>query len=461
MLEKIKKTIKDHSMLAHGATVIAGVSGGPDSTALLAALSLLKKEYGLKLLAVHINYHLRGAESDADQKYAENLCRSLRIPFESVHADFKKREKTGSIQDAARNFRYMVFSVKAAEAKAGFVAVAHNRNDQVETMLMRFLRGSGTEGLAGIRPVRQLAPGIKIIRPLIDIPRAEIKKFLNERKLRARNDSSNEKEVYLRNRVRLKLLPQIRREYNPGFDEAAIRLLNILNEENAFLSAEAEKVFGRLKLLGHGSCSFKCGDLKALHPALLGRVLRSGMEKVKGDLIGLEFKHFEAVSKILMAGSGKTDLPGNLAAQVHSGRLSLRCKRGIQQESLPLALPGTTAAGKFRIQAVLGKRPEIFKGPSHAYIDLLKVELPLSVRSRRLADRFTPLGMKGKKKLQDFFVDLKLPEFERDSVPVVVDNSGKIVWVAGYRIEDAVKITRNTGKIVHLTCLKNQTGRAG
>ena len=320
MLGKIKNTIKKHSMLVHGAAVIVGVSGGPDSTALLAALSLLSKEYGLKLRAVHINYHLRGAESDADQKYAENLCRSLKVPFEAVHADFSKREKSGSIQDAARNFRYMTFSVKAAEAKAAYVAVAHNRNDQVETMLMRFLRGSGTEGLAGIPPVRRLARGIKIIRPLIDTSRAEINKFLSERKLRARKDSSNEKELYLRNRIRLKLLPQIKREYNSGFDEAAIRLLSILNEENSFLSAEAEKVFNRLKFLESGSCSFKCGELKALHPAMLGRVLRAGIEKIRGDLIGLEFRHIEAVSKLLAAESGKTDLPGNLTAQVHSGR---------------------------------------------------------------------------------------------------------------------------------------------
>ncbi len=455
MLGKIKNTIKKHSMLVHGAAVIVGVSGGPDSTALLAALSLLSKEYGLKLRAVHINYHLRGAESDADQKYAENLCRSLKVPFEAVHADFSKREKSGSIQDAARNFRYMTFSVKAAEAKAAYVAVAHNRNDQVETMLMRFLRGSGTEGLAGIPPVRRLARGIKIIRPLIDTSRAEINKFLSERKLRARKDSSNEKELYLRNRIRLKLLPQIKREYNSGFDEAAIRLLSILNEENSFLSAEAEKVFNRLKFLESGSCSFKCGELKALHPAMLGRVLRAGIEKIRGDLIGLEFRHIEAVSKLLAAESGKTDLPGNLTAQVHSGRLYLRTKSANRQESLPLALPGTTKAGKFRIKTVLGKKPEIFKGPSHAYIDLLKVELPLSVRSRRQADRFTPLGMKGKKKLQDFFVDLKLPEFERDSVPVVADNSGKLVWVAGHRIDDTVKITKSTKKIIHLTCLKD------
>ena len=454
MLQKIKETIRKHSMLAHGATVIVGVSGGPDSTALLAALSRLSGEYGLKLKAVHINYHLRGAESDGDQRFAENLCRRFKVPFEAVHADFSRAKKTGSIQDAARNFRYMIFSVKAAEAKAGYVAVAHNRNDQVETMLMRFLRGSGTEGLAGIPPVRGLSRGVRLIRPLIDIPRKEIKKFLAERKIRARQDSSNEKEMYLRNRIRLKLIPQLEREYNPGFSGAVMRLLSILNEENSFLSAEAGRAFDRLKTLAAGACSFKCALLKALHPALLIRVVRAGIEEVKGDLSGLDFRHFEAISGMIAAGRGKADLPGNLTVQVLSGVLYIRLKSGAKQESVPLVFPGVTRTAKFRIRAAKCKRPAIFKGPSHAYIDLSKVELPLSVRSRRPADRFTPFGMTGKKKLQDFFVDVKLPEFERDFVPVVVDNSGKVVWVAGYRIEDSVKLTKSTVKTLHLTCLK-------
>ena len=454
MLEKIKKTIKNHSMLAYGATVIVGVSGGPDSTALLAALSLLSKEYGLKLFAVHINYHLRGAESNGDQKFCENLCRRLRVPFEAVQADFSRGKKGGSIQDAARNFRYMVFSVKASESKAACVAVAHNRDDQVETMLMRFLRGSGTEGLAGIPPTRELSRGVRLIRPMIDIPRKDIEKFLAEKKFRARQDSSNRKELYLRNKIRLRLIPLLKREYNRGFDEAAIRLIRILNEENSFLAEASEKAFNRLKVTGDGCCSFACANLNVLHPALLKRVLRAGIEQVKGDLTGLEFQHFEKIAEILCLGRGKADLPGNVAAQVHSGKLYLRMKSGEKQDLIPLVFPGITKTGRFKIRAVPGRAPSAFKGPSHAYIDLKKISLPLCVRSRRAADRFTPLGMKGKKKLQDFFVDLKLPEFERDAVPVVVDGTGKVVWVAGYRIDDTVKITKKTEEVIHLVLLK-------
>jgi len=455
MLEAIKKTIKKYSMLPHGATVLAGVSGGPDSTALLAALSMLSKEFELKLRVVHINYHLRGAESDGDQKFVENLCRRFRVPFEAVQADFSRGKKSGSIQDAARNFRYMVFSVKASEAKAACVAVAHNRDDQVETMLMRFLRGSGTVGLAGIPPFRELSRGVRLIRPLIDVRRTDIDQFLAEKKLKARQDSSNKKELYLRNKIRLKLLPLVKREYNRGFDEAAIRLLHILNEENSFLAEAAGKAFNRLKVLAEGCCSFSCSKLNFLHPALLKRVLRAGIEQVKGDLTGLEFRHFEKLSEMLSLVRGKTDLPGNVAAQVHSGRLYLRLKNGAKQGLVPLAFPGITRTGKFKIKAASGKTPSVFKGPSHAFLDLKKVNLPLCVRSRRPADRFTPLVMKGKKKIQDFFVDLKLPDFERDSVPVVVDSSGKVVWVAGYRIDDTVKITRNTEEVIHLVLLKS------
>ncbi|MEI7903898.1 MAG: tRNA lysidine(34) synthetase TilS [Candidatus Firestonebacteria bacterium] len=450
MLEKVRAVIKKHAMLSYGDTVIAGVSGGIDSTALLLLLSSLKREYGLKLFAVHINYRLRGAESDGDQVFIEKLCRKLKVPLKVVRADFNRERKPGSVQEAARNFRYMIYSSVAKEHKAARVAVAHNKDDQVETMLMRFLRGSGTEGLAGIPPVRKLFPGVAVIRPLLESTRKEIEKYLKDLRIKPRTDSSNLKEVYLRNKLRLKLIPDIEKNYSPGFKEAASRLLNILNEENNYISSGARKAFAALSEASESAVVFEKKGLLKVHPAILMRIFRLAVEFLKGDLAGIEYKHLETCEGMLKAGRGKMDLPGGLVAEINSGKMYFRVRLGARLETAVIALPGKTAAGTYNFTARILKAPLKYRGGNEACLDLDTLELPLLARTRKPADRFRPLGMKGNKKLQDLFVDAKIPEFERDSVPIITDNSGRIAWVVGLRIDDRFKITPGTKKVLHL-----------
>ena len=448
MLEKIRAVIKKHGMFSYGETVVVGFSGGIDSTALVFALSSLKREYGLKLFAVHINYGLRGRESDGDQAFAEKICKKLKIPIKVVVANFKRKQKAGSIQDAARNFRYMIYSSVTKEQKAASVAVAHNKDDQVETMLMRFLRGAGTEGLAGIPPVRTLLPGI---RPLIETGRKDIEKYLKALRVKPRTDSSNLKDTYLRSKLRLKLIPDIEKNYSQGFKEAASRLLKILNEENNYISSGAEKIFSGLSEVADGAIVFVKSELLKVHPAILMRIFRKSVEFLKGNLTGLEFKHLEACEEILKCGKGRVSLPGGVVAEITSGKMYFRQKHGVLQETSVLNFTGKTITAAYIFSLKKLKSPGKYRGGNEACVDLDTLQMPLSVRARKPADRICPLGMKGSKKLQDLFVDAKIPEFKRDSIPVITDNSGRIVWVMGLRLDERFKITSKTKNTLRIT----------
>lgn len=446
MIEKVRKSIEKYELLKRGDTVLVAVSGGPDSTALLLSLLKLKKEFSLSLAVVHVNYHLRGTDSNRDQLFVETLAKKYELPFYVKDIDGKKEFKNGDLQEKARELRYSFFLKTAKEIKANKLALGHNKDDQVETVLMRFLRGSGTGGLSGIPVKRELAPGFTLVRPLLETKRKEIALFLKRNKIKARTDKSNLKDVYLRNKLRHKLLPLLKKEYNSKIEDSLFRMAGIFSLEDDFLNKDVLK---HIKNDKDGSFISK-KEFDGLPGALKQRALRELVRLAKGDLKGLESKHLFGFT-----GNKKSaDLPGGLSLVDNYGRITAVKRKGkVKQGKVRLKIPGITGFGNKKVAVSIKDVVKYFGGKNEAFLDADKVRLPLFLRGRQDGDRFMPFGMTKYKKIQDFMVDEKIPSYKRDGVPLLLDSKGNILWVAGYRPDERYRVTKKTKRII---CLKLQ-----
>lgn len=323
--EKAKRTIDRYKMLAKGDTVLVGVSGGPDSMSLLNLLMDFRDEYGIRIKIAHLNHGFRKEATD-EAEFVRGIAASLNLSatIRTIDVPSYKEAEGLSAQEAAREIRYVFFREAAGEAGANRVALAHTADDQAETVLMRLLRGSGPLGLSGIPPVRDI-----FIRPLIDCSRKEIEEYLSERNIPFVTDSSNLKMDYMRNRVRMELLPFLK-GYNPNIVDTLIRTAEVVHRDNQFLDMEAESFF---RERGTGdrehdiTMEFKA--LKALHPAVSSRVIRKLIEAVKGDLKRVSFQHITDIMNLINSGEGRWSLhlPDATVSREHD-KISVRKEKG-------------------------------------------------------------------------------------------------------------------------------------
>ncbi len=453
--DKVLKTIRDHSMIKSGDKVIIAFSGGIDSTALTHLLHSLKNKLKIKLFAAHLNHKLRGKDSDLDAVFAKATAKKLKVPFMIEEFDvlsFAKQNRL-NLEDAARRARYEFLEKSAAKVGAIKIAVAHTADDNIETFLMRLVRGTGMKGLTGIPPVRG-----KIVRPLIGLLRSEIEEYLRSKKITPRIDRTNFETKYLRNRIRRNLIPALK-SYNHNIKELLLQAISTANSIQGFVEVEAEKALKGMTLFkSAGEIRIDIRKLLNTDAALRGEVLRHAIETVKRDLVDISFVHIEDILGQLNKKRAEIDLPG-VYAYVNKGALSI--SRSKRPETAPrtfmhkLEIPGEVReGGGFFIEADVLPSVSVSdlraKDPYRAYLDYDKIGKPLIVRNRMPGDRFSPLGLKGSKKLQDIFVDQKIDLGERDSIPVIEDGK-KIVWVVGYRMSEEAKVTPATRKVVRLS----------
>lgn len=445
-LHAVQRAISRHGMLRPGDTVVVGVSGGADSVALLHALWSLREELNIDLIAAHLNHCIRGKDADRDAEFVRGLAAKLDIPsvIEKVDVPSLKREKRVGMEEAARHARYRFFETVAASASSK-IAVAHTSDDQVETVLLNIIRGTGPDGLAGMPAVRG-----KIIRPLIDISRVEVEEYLRKRDLTWRIDITNLEPDYTRNRVRLQLIPFLEGQFNPRIKDAILSLQRIMSDETDVMSASARQAYDAAAAMAdEDSVTFDAEQLRSYSRAILRRCLRMGIECVRGDLRDVEFGQVERVIEYLSAGedfvltlpSGKV-YAGLSGSQFRIFRRTEPPKPEILRE---IAVPGVTEIPEMGVGIETRivspeTRPE---SPRQAVIDLDSIRGRLMVRGWQPGDRMTPLGMTGQKKLQDIFIDRKVPRAERGMTPIIVDEA-KIVWVAGTALSDLAKITNET-----------------
>ncbi len=474
IMDKVWNSIERFSMLKPEESVLAAVSGGADSVAMIHFLSRFSERTRWRLAVAHFNHCLRGAESDRDSRFVRSLAESLGLSCFQGKADveaFAKRSGL-SLEEAARNLRYAFLRETAQIRGFDKIALGHNKNDSAETVMINLLRGSGPRGLSGIPPVRD-----DIVRPLIEIEREEIERFLSNEKIGFVFDSSNSDTRFVRNRVRNILIPLLEKDYNPEIVDALNRAALIVRDEQDWLDNMLEDIYNKVKTIREDpSVALSVRELKKLHVAAARLVVRKAFAEAKGDLRRIAQMHVETVVRLANENDElrKMDFPGPVRVERRGEFLVFvrrksssrpakedRSRGGFEYE---VARPGTAVSIKETGTAIRitetdppaldgsGKLEIPMENPRCAYIDADSVAFPVKIRSFRPGDRFTPLGLCGVRKLKKFFIDNKVPLLDKGRVPIL-ESRGKIFWVAGYRIDESHKISESTRRALKLELL--------
>ena len=454
-IRQVRRTITKYNMIGRGDLTVVTVSGGPDSVCLLDILYELKDELAIELVIAHFNHGFRPDEDEAETRFVESLARSYNLSFEEKTANLDIKNENSSFEEVARHARYEFFEEVKERLRAQKVAVGHNLNDQAETVLMRLLRGSGPSGLGGIPPCRDKG----IIRPLVEISRDEIESYLDRRGLSYVTDSSNLKTRYLRNKIRLELLPRLKR-YQPRIIELLGQTAEIMRNDEAWLEEKAaDWVKVKAEKKAETEIHIPLSSFFKLPCAFKNRVVRYAIKIIKGDLRGVSLRHIEAVNRVA---SGKkpqaqVNLSNGLTVKKIYDKMVFNITEKKEPENFKYFLNGP---GTFQLKvlgcAVLLKEiqeqalPEKLRFPWTAFLNADHITYPLILRNFRPGDRFVPLGMTGHKKLKDFFIDLKISSEVRKQIPILTCEK-TIIWVCGIRIDDRFKVTPGVKKILKVS----------
>ncbi len=456
---KVQETLNRHGMIDKKDRIIVAVSGGPDSICLLDILHRLREEMGIEIVVAHFDHGLRPQEDEIETRFVHDLALSMGLSFESEKGYLAAETGGTSIEEMARDTRYAFLEDLSNRLGAQKIAVGHTLNDQAETVIMRLLRGSGPSGLAGIPPVRDK----RIIRPLIEISRQEILSYLKDVGLSYMTDSSNLQRAFLRNRIRLDLMPRLL-DYQPRLIEHLGRLAQLLRDENRFMDLQADQwIRNEAEPAQESSIATLIARFLDLTPPLRNRVTRGLLLRVQKNLRRISRDHILSVSRLAEGPDpqGELHLPGGLRVIKTYERLVF--SRSGEPKPLrfriPIPGPGTFHIERNHLSLSLenldpGLDPARHASPDVALVDAGNIQFPLLLRNPEPGDRFIPLGMKGRKKIKDFFIDLKIPSGQRARIPILF--SGDIpVWVCGYRIDDRFKITPATKAILKITIISS------
>ncbi len=462
--ERVFEYIDKHKLVEPGTKIVVAVSGGPDSVALLHILVKLQTNLDVSLVVAHLDHNLRGAESAVDSEFVAGIALRLGLPFSAASRNVGNYKATNrlTLEEAARIVRYEFLSAVARQYGASAVATGHNRDDNIETMLMHVIRGSGTTGLKGL-PVktswRSQGAQIPVIRPLLDISRREIETYCHRNNLQTVYDSTNQSLAPLRNRIRLELIPLLKK-YNPSIDKALLALRAIAGDELDFLGRERDRVWHELVHTEKELLVFDKQKLADLHPALIRSILRRAVSETAGSLKDISSVHIEDMLGIALGPAGRQiTLPRGLLFVAGYTQLLLGqnpgklCPYPQISGKTRLDVPGEKVIGGWRVKADI--QPEMAVGGQEhnvAFLDFEKTGDRLFIRPRKPGDRFVPLGMTGQKKLKDFFTDEHIPGTWRSSIPII-ENDSQIIWVAPLRIDDRVKVRPDTGEVLRIELL--------
>jgi tRNA(Ile)-lysidine synthase len=455
IIKKVRNTIFRYGMIHPGDLIIVAVSGGPDSVCLLHILYDLKDELKFGLVVAHYEHGLRPNEDESETTFVRRLAASMNLPYETDKAVALHKAEIASIEEKARDARYAFLEEVMQRLNAQKIAVGHNLNDQAETVIMRLLRGSSLPGLSGIPPYRDH----KIIRPLIQIQRKEILSYLSSRDLSFVLDSSNLETRFLRNEIRLKLMPLLR-TYQPRLIEHLGYLAQDLRDEDRYLAQQVEDwVLRNADLKPNGDVIIPVSAFVRLPRPIRSRVTRQILKKIKKNLRRIDRVHIVGVYNMATNPKPQSSLrlPEGFTIKKRYDRLIF--SGGLEKASgdfhYLLDGPGTIYIREIaRSLSLFELKPEKVLNREESswisYFDADKLSYPLIVRNFKPGDRFVPLGMTGHKKVKDFFVDLKIPSEMRQSTPLLLTGD-TLIWICGYRIDERYKVTPDTKKILKAT----------
>ncbi|MEA3357935.1 MAG: tRNA lysidine(34) synthetase TilS [Thermodesulfobacteriota bacterium] len=450
--KKVLSTILDHKMITKGDKIIVAVSGGADSVCLLKILYQLHKSLDFTIIVAHFDHGLRPEEDKEETKFVYDLAKKLNVTF--VYDRPKKAINTNgsSIEERAREERYQFLKRVLDKHNGQKVALGHNMNDQAETVLTHFLRGSGITGLSGMPAIRDE----HYIRPLMFVRGDEIRAYLNQNHTSFMTDSSNFDKRYLRNRLRLELIPLLL-SYQPRLIQHLSDSAGLFRHEDQFLEKEAQEAMKIMSLDSREkSLELSLPLLKIAPPALKYRIIRKAIKEVNGNLRRIDLGHIKRIAGLIDNSKPqiKINLPEGLVVKKIYERLKFNLDDDTYLESFSYSLKNI---GKFYIhetdQTIILK--EISKkdfspyaaSPFLAFLDLDTLQWPLKIRNFREGDKFIPLGLNGFKKVKNIFIDNKIPIEDRKKT-IILENHNDIIWIPGIRIDERYKIKEHTKRIL-------------
>jgi len=467
LVEKVRRTVRRYALIQRDARVVVALSGGADSVALVHLLRAMAEPDEFNLAGVaHFNHQLRAEESDRDQAFCRAFAAGLSLPFDVEKADVRRlaEEQHVSVEHAGHDARLAFFERAAKRLNADAVAVAHTKDDQAETFLLRLLRGAGPRGLGGMHP----RSGI-VIRPFIETRRDDVRQFLREQQLSFREDSSNQDLAIPRNRVRHELIPLLESRFSAGIVDVLDREAAIARDDGTYLDAIAAEVAARLVAMRDEEVTIDIQGLLAQAAGIARRVVRQAQILVSEGVAG----GFDAADAVLgfavsKSSAGSLDFPGHrVNRRGDSLVLTKRPGRRAAAESAErpfrydLEVPGAVMVPEaectisadvstVNTEASSEWRSRLTSRGDQVLVDAGLVQSALVVRSRQPGDTFRPLGLGGHKKVHDLFIDAKVARAVRDRIPLIVDATGRIVWVAGLAVAEDFRVTDRTRAVVIL-----------
>ena len=460
IIDKVRSTIEKHDLIQKGDKIVLGLSGGPDSVCLLHILKLLKSELNIEIYAAHLNHQIRGLEAQKDAMYVSKLCDDLGIIYfvKSIDVPSYCKEHGLSIEEGARILRYEMFFQIKEKTGANKIAIAHNLNDQAETVLMRMMRGTGLQGLKGISYNREDG----IIRPLLDVSRDEIEKYCEVNNLNPRIDESNLESVYTRNKIRLELIPYMKENFNPNIIDALVRMSNTIKEDSNYIDTQSDKAFEDMCEKENDNINIYIKSFSSYHNSIKSRIIRRSIDYILGDLKGIEQKHIDDVLEMEHEDklNKKINLPRGIIAYRNKSCISITNKE-IVHEDIEYCYNVPTN-GYIKIKELnlvveskilnIDKIKNMKSDKNARLFDAGKVEGGIVIRNRMPGDKIRISGLGGSKKIKDLLIDLKVPREERNKIPVMADQNG-IMCVGNYRDSESYKVDTNTKEVLKV-CFK-------
>lgn len=493
LMDRLRQIVERHGLFSVGESIVVGVSGGPDSLCLLHLLCRLKGEYRLAIHAAHLHHGLRGADADGDAEFVRRLAADWALPctIEQVDVPALARKYSLATEEAARRARYAFLRRVAEEEGSQTIAVGHNADDQAETVLMHWLRGSGMAGLRGMLPrtslddyrlldvtnSQQTVSNLRLVRPLLEVSRAKIEAYCEYHGLVPRFDRSNLDATYYRNWLRHKVLPMLAR-HNPNVQEVIRRSARVLAEDYALLRALLEETWPTVTVEETVErISFDLNGWRALPVSLQRSTLREAIHRLCYSLRNINFLHVE--NAVCVARDGTTGdqstLPRGLVLTVQYDRLTVADADAAEPlpdwpllspsgEPVRVRVPGRTVLPEsdwMLVAQVMGRDDlpagwEVNADPWRAFLDAYALGSRLWLRTRRPGDRFHPLGMGGRTvKLADFLTNQKVPRHVRDRLPLLIGEQG-VSWLCGQRVDENVSIGSSTETVLVLRFLRRK-----
>ncbi|MFO7946104.1 MAG: tRNA lysidine(34) synthetase TilS [Armatimonadota bacterium] len=454
--DNFERAVSDFCMLSEGDRVLAAVSGGQDSVALLGLLCEIRPAMDLHIVVAHYNHTIR-PDADEDEQFVKELARERGCRVVAARDDVAGyAERHGmNLEAAARKLRYSFLKETAIDSNMDRIAVGHTATDVAETFLMNVLRGAGMHGLASIPPVRG-----RIIRPLIYLSRQQTESYCHRAGIEYRVDTTNLDTDYRRNQVRLKLLPRLESEYGPGVVDALLRASLAARQELEWTLPLVEQAWEDCRVDMNAPAALGVLEAAELPRGLLVRVLRRMCETAGLDIRKIQWEHYEGIANLIYgeSGTGRISLPGDFRARRQYDVLMIEPAREICRNSedfdIILDVPGNTELPDGTVVQIEERQhtpPEEFPAATapEAIIDAA-VEGPLRARTLQAGDTFAPLGMEGTKKVSDFLIDEKVPAHRRRSVIAIVDAEDRILWLVGHRISQRAAASKTTERVYHL-----------